>query len=140
MWAYLWAFARAGLRPVRLEYAQGPAELAQRNIAGQAAARAAALPATLWALNAYAYSGLTPLRATPVGFAAVAVIVQKYGGTSVAGPEEIKRVARRIVATAEDGQPRLRRRLGDGAHDRRADRPRRAGLADGRTRASWTCS
>ena len=25
MWAYLWAFARAGLRPVRLEYAQGPA-------------------------------------------------------------------------------------------------------------------
>jgi len=33
----------------------------------------------------------------------VAVIVQKYGGTSVAGPEEIKRVARRIVRTAEAG-------------------------------------
>jgi aspartate kinase len=33
----------------------------------------------------------------------VAVIVQKYGGTSVAGPEEIKRVARRIVRTAENG-------------------------------------
>jgi aspartate kinase len=33
----------------------------------------------------------------------VAVIVQKYGGTSVAGPEEIKRVARRIVRTAEGG-------------------------------------
>jgi aspartate kinase len=31
------------------------------------------------------------------------VIVQKYGGTSVAGPEEIKRVARRVVATAEAG-------------------------------------
>ncbi len=31
------------------------------------------------------------------------VIVQKYGGTSVAGPEEIKRVARRIVRTAEEG-------------------------------------
>ncbi len=30
-------------------------------------------------------------------------IVQKYGGTSVAGPEEIKRVARRIVSTAEQG-------------------------------------
>ena len=30
MWAYLWAFARAGLRPVRLEYAQGSGELAQR--------------------------------------------------------------------------------------------------------------
>ncbi len=30
-------------------------------------------------------------------------IVQKYGGTSVAGPQEIKRVARRIVRTAETG-------------------------------------
>ncbi len=30
-------------------------------------------------------------------------IVQKYGGTSVAGPAEIKRVARRIVATAQEG-------------------------------------
>ncbi len=33
----------------------------------------------------------------------MATIVQKYGGTSVAGPEEIKRVARRIVGTAEQG-------------------------------------
>jgi aspartate kinase len=33
----------------------------------------------------------------------VATIVQKYGGTSVAGPEEIKRVAARIVKTAEAG-------------------------------------
>jgi aspartate kinase len=33
----------------------------------------------------------------------VAVIVQKYGGSSVAGPEEILRVARRIVRTAEAG-------------------------------------
>jgi aspartate kinase len=33
----------------------------------------------------------------------VSVIVQKYGGTSVAGPEEIKRVAGRIVRTAEAG-------------------------------------
>ncbi len=33
----------------------------------------------------------------------MATIVQKYGGTSVAGPEEIKRVARRIVGTAERG-------------------------------------
>ena len=31
------------------------------------------------------------------------IIVQKYGGTSVAGPEEIRRVARRIVRTAETG-------------------------------------
>jgi len=33
----------------------------------------------------------------------VATVVQKYGGTSVAGPEEIKRVARRIVETANAG-------------------------------------
>ena len=31
------------------------------------------------------------------------IVVQKYGGTSVAGPEEIKRVARRIVETADAG-------------------------------------
>ena len=31
------------------------------------------------------------------------VIVQKYGGTSVADPERIKHVARRVVATAEAG-------------------------------------
>jgi aspartate kinase len=33
----------------------------------------------------------------------VGIVVQKYGGTSVAGPEEIKRVARRVVETAERG-------------------------------------
>jgi aspartate kinase len=33
----------------------------------------------------------------------VAIVVQKYGGTSVAGPEEIKRVARRIAETADAG-------------------------------------
>lgn len=58
MWAYLWAFARARLAPVRLEYAEGPAELATRRIAGKLL-RAGKLPATLWALNAYPYSGLS---------------------------------------------------------------------------------
>jgi ubiquinone/menaquinone biosynthesis C-methylase UbiE len=58
MWAYLWAFSRAGLLPVRLEYAEGSAELAQRNIAGKLL-KVGRLPATLWALNAYAYSGLS---------------------------------------------------------------------------------
>jgi aspartate kinase len=33
----------------------------------------------------------------------VSVIVQKYGGTSVADPERIKRVAQRVVATADAG-------------------------------------
>jgi SAM-dependent methyltransferase len=58
MWAYLWAFARAGLRPLRLEYAEGPAELASRKIAGKLL-RICELPATLWALNAYPYAGLS---------------------------------------------------------------------------------
>jgi SAM-dependent methyltransferase len=58
MWAYLWAFARAGLRPVRLEYAQGPDELSQRNIAGKLL-RVSRSAATLWALNAYPYSGVS---------------------------------------------------------------------------------
>jgi SAM-dependent methyltransferase len=58
LWAYLWAFARAGLVPVRLEYAEGPAELARRRIAGRLL-RLGELPATLWALNAYPYAGLT---------------------------------------------------------------------------------
>jgi SAM-dependent methyltransferase len=58
MWSYLWAFGRAGLRPVRLEYAQGSGDLSQRNIAGKLLL-AGRTPATLWALNAYAYSGLS---------------------------------------------------------------------------------
>src|SRR4029079_6925853 len=31
-------------------------------------------------------------------------VVMKFGGTSVAGPEDIKRAARRIVAAREDGK------------------------------------
>ena len=58
MWAYLAVFTRAGLRPLRLDYAQGVAELAHRNIAGKLL-RVGRSPATLWALNAYAYSGLS---------------------------------------------------------------------------------
>ncbi|HZO96332.1 MAG TPA: aspartate kinase [Gaiellaceae bacterium] len=33
----------------------------------------------------------------------MAIVVQKYGGTSVASPDEIRRVARRIVETADAG-------------------------------------
>jgi SAM-dependent methyltransferase len=58
MWAYLGSFVRAGLRPLRVEYAQGPAELSQRNIAGKLL-RLGRTPATLWALNAYPYSGVS---------------------------------------------------------------------------------
>jgi ubiquinone/menaquinone biosynthesis C-methylase UbiE len=58
MWAYLRAFVRAGLRPLHLEYAEGPAELARRRIAGKLL-RLGQMPATLWALNAYPYAGLS---------------------------------------------------------------------------------
>lgn len=58
LWAYLGAFFQAGLRPVRLEYAEGPAELSRRRIAGKLL-RLGPLPATLWALNAYPYAGLS---------------------------------------------------------------------------------
>ena len=44
--------------PSRLEYAEGPAELARRRIAGELL-RVGELPATLWALNAYPYAGLS---------------------------------------------------------------------------------
>ena len=33
----------------------------------------------------------------------MSIIVQKYGGTSVAGPKEIRRVARRVVDAARAG-------------------------------------
>jgi SAM-dependent methyltransferase len=58
MWAYLWAFTRSGLLPLRLEYAEGAAELARRRIAGKLL-RLGAPAATLWALNAYPYAGLS---------------------------------------------------------------------------------
>jgi SAM-dependent methyltransferase len=58
MWAYLWAFARAGLVPRRLEFAEGREELARRRIAGKLL-QLGYLPATLWALDAYPYAGLS---------------------------------------------------------------------------------
>ena len=58
MWAYLWSFVRARLVPVRLEFAEGPAELARRRIGGKLL-QIGTLPATLWALNAYPYAGLS---------------------------------------------------------------------------------
>ena len=57
------------------------------------------------------------------------IVVQKYGGSSVADATGIKRVAQRIVDTRKAGQRRRRGRLRDGRHHRRAARPRRAGDA-----------
>ncbi|HWE82571.1 MAG TPA: class I SAM-dependent methyltransferase, partial [Gaiellaceae bacterium] len=58
MWAYVAAFASSGIRPLRIEYAQGSDELARRKIAGRLL-RAGRTPATFWALNAYPYSGVS---------------------------------------------------------------------------------
>jgi len=33
----------------------------------------------------------------------MAIVVQKYGGTSVADPDKIRNIARRIMATREEG-------------------------------------
>ncbi len=44
----------------------------------------------------------------------MALIVQKYGGSSVANAERIKRVAERIVAARKAGDDVVRDRLGDG--------------------------
>ena len=41
-------------------------------------------------------------------------VVQKYGGSSVADADSIKRVAKRIVATKQRGPRRGRGDLGDG--------------------------
>ena len=57
-WTYLWAFTSAGLRPLRLDYAEGAAALAKRNIAGKLL-KLGRPAATLWALNAYTYAGLS---------------------------------------------------------------------------------
>jgi SAM-dependent methyltransferase len=58
VWAYTWAFLRAGLRPLRIEYAEGSDDLATRNIAGKLL-RLGRRPATFWALNAYPYAGVS---------------------------------------------------------------------------------
>ena len=65
------------------------------------------------------------------------LVVQKFGGSSVAGADRIKRVARRIARERAAGQRPRRRRVGDGRHDRRAAGPgrrhhRRAGPARAR--------
>ena len=52
------------------------------------------------------------------------LVVQKFGGSSVADADRIRRVARRIARERAAGSRPRRRRLRDGRHDRRAARPR----------------
>ena len=69
----------------------------------------------------------------------VALVVQKYGGSSVADADGIKRVAQRIVATRKGGRLRRRRRLGHGRHHRRTASTWPTRSARCRRAASWTC-
>ena len=59
VWTYRRAMRRAGLRPVRIEYAEGSDELATRNIAGKLLRLFGRRVATFWALNAYPYAGVS---------------------------------------------------------------------------------
>ena len=59
VWMYRRAMRRAGLRPVRIEYAEGSSELATRNIAGRLLRLFGRRVATFWALNAYPYAGVS---------------------------------------------------------------------------------
>ena len=69
----------------------------------------------------------------------MALVVQKYGGSSVADADGIKRVAQRIVDTKQ-GRPRRRRgRLRDGRHHRRAASTSPSRSARCRRPASSTC-
>ena len=54
------------------------------------------------------------------------LLVQKFGGTSVADAEKILAAARRAIRAQQRGQPGRRGRLSAGAHHRRADRPGQA--------------
>ena len=49
----------------------------------------------------------------------MAIIVQKYGGSSVADVEKLRRVAERVMRTRAPRARGRRRRLRDGRHDRR---------------------
>ena len=59
-------------------------------------------------------------------------VVMKFGGTSVADAERIKRAARRIVAQREAGQARRRGALRARTRDRRADQGGLGGIAQSR--------
>ena len=59
----------------------------------------------------------------------MSLLVQKFGGTSVADSDKILAAARRAIQAHQRGRPGPGRRLGARAHDRRADR---AGQGDHR--------
>ena len=68
----------------------------------------------------------------------MALIVQKFGGSSVADPESIKRVARRIIETKNAGNDVavVVSAMGDTTDDLTI---RRSASIPTRRRARWTC-
>ncbi|ERL24859.1 aspartate kinase domain protein [Jonquetella sp. BV3C21] len=54
-------------------------------------------------------------------FPSASIAVHKYGGSSVATPELIRKVAARVASCRKDGQKNCRRCLGDGQNDQRPD-------------------
>ena len=62
----------------------------------------------------------------PVASSPVALVVQKFGGTSVADPDRIRQVADHVARTAPPRRRGRRRRQRHGQGDRRAAAPRRA--------------
>ena len=69
----------------------------------------------------------------------MAIVVQKYGGSSVADVEHIRKVADRVAATQGGGQGRRGGGLRHGRHHRRAAGAGQAGDARTPRGASWTC-
>ena len=70
----------------------------------------------------------------------MALVVQKFGGTSVGSVERIRNVARRCHRGAEGGQRRRRHRQRDERRDESPPRPRARGRRTCPTRARWTPS
>jgi aspartate kinase len=62
----------------------------------------------------------------------MSIVVQKYGGSSVADVDRLRHVAGRVMRTRAGRPRRCRRRLGDGRHDRRAPVDGQAGVAESR--------
>ena len=68
------------------------------------------------------------------------LIVQKYGGSSVADPEKIRNVARRVAESAAHGHRMVVVVSAMGKTTDGLVAPRRRGHARRPIRARWTCS
>ena len=79
---------------------------------------------------AVAASPLARVRAGRLAAVDFDTVVMKFGGSSVADPDKVRHVARRLVDAKQARPAGRRHRLGDGQDHGWADRPRPPGLAD----------